>query len=173
MKRFAVLFAGGRQAGCIGLLALKALGCEVLGVVAYDQPVADLAAQLGLTSFGSIHDAGIREGLSRAELLVSVHGREMIPEALLRLPRHGGINMHPCLYAYKGANPIERLLKDGNTRASVGVHRMNGKVDAGDVLVEEFADISGRQTVEEVYNRLYPLYATALMKAIRQIRESP
>ena len=173
MTRLPVLFAGARQAGCVGLLALGASGCEVLGVVAYDQPVADLAAQLGLRSFGSIHDPGLREVLSRAELLVCVHGREVIPEDLLHLPRSGGINVHPCLSAYKGADPVGRLLRDGNTRASVGVHRMNGQVDAGDVLVEEFADVSGRRTVEEVYNTLYPLYATALIKAIRQVRAVP
>lgn len=41
-------------------------------------------------------------------------------------------------------------------RASVGVHLMTPQVDEGPVLVEEFVDVTGLETVEAVYNRLYP-----------------
>ena len=89
-------------------------------------------------------------------------------DELLAHTKYGGINVHPCLYGYKGANPVERLLKDGNTRASVGVHRMTAQVDEGEVLAEEFVDVTGT-TVDEVYNALYPAYATALIKALKVV----
>lgn len=167
--RQAVVFLGGKQAGCTGLLALYGAGCDVLGVVAYDPQVRNLAETLGLPIFDSVRQAAVRPLLGRADLLVCVHGREIVPRALLRLPRRGGINVHPCLYAYKGADPVIRLLRDRNPKASVGVHRMERQVDAGTVLVEEFMDVAGWRTAEEVYNVLYPLYATVLLKAVRQV----
>lgn len=162
-----VLFLGGKQAGCIGLLTLLAAGCKIQGVVAYDNAVENLAGLLYLPTFSSVKQPVVEELLSEADLLVSVHGREIVPTRLLELPHFGGINVHPCLYRYKGANPVDRLLQDGCTRASVGVHRMAEIVDEGEVLTEEFVDVAGRQTVEEVYNVLYPFYASALLKALQ------
>ncbi|MGB8707614.1 MAG: formyltransferase family protein [Dehalococcoidia bacterium] len=161
-----VFFLGGKQVGCIGLLTLAAAGCRIQGVIAYDSAVLNLATMLHMPTFSSIKQSEVENLLSQSDLLVSVHGREIVPKKLLELPCLGSINVHPCLYRYKGANPIGRLLQDGCTRASVGVHRMTENIDEGEVLVEEFMDITGRKSVEEVYNVLYPFYAVALLKAI-------
>lgn len=169
---FNVVYLGGKQAGCVGLLSLYGAGCHVLGVVAYDTYVTKLAAALGLPSFGSIREKRVRELLKISHLMACVHGREVVPKELLDLPRYGGINVHPCLSLYKGADPIQRLLQAGASRASVGVHRMNERVDEGEVLVEEFVALSGQRSVEEVYNILYPLYALVLLKALCQMRQA-
>ena len=169
---YSVVFLGGKQAGCIGLLIVLATGCLIRGVVAYDSDVETLAAELGLARFASITQPEMERLLSASDLLVSVHCREIVPEKLLALPRSGAINVHPCLYRYKGARPVERLLRDGCTRASVGVHRMTERVDEGELLVEEFVDVTWRKTVDEVYNALYPFYALALIKALRIISDA-
>jgi methionyl-tRNA formyltransferase len=165
------VFMGGRQAGCVGLLTALAFGCEIDALVAYDDQVMMVADLLGLTARPSISDT--RGALADADLLISVHGRELVPSRLLTLPRLGGINVHPCLYAYKGGDPIGRLLADGNTRASVGVHRMTDELDQGEVIVEEFVDVTGDRTVTEVYNRLYPHYASALYRALKTLSRAP
>lgn len=166
-----VIFLGGKQAGCVGLLTVLALGHKVVMVVAYDGLVWDIASELGIPVFTSIEQMvgsnDWREVVPYPNLLVSAHCREIVPPFLLRLPRLGGINVHPCLYRYKGPNPVGRLLRDGGTQASVGVHRMTEKVDEGEVLVEEFIDVTGKSSVEEIYNALYPFYALALIKALR------
>lgn len=160
---------GGRQAGCVGLLSLLASGCNVLAVVAYDDFVKMLAEQLKIPTFASIKDKNFVKIVEDSDILVSVHGREIVPPNILKIPSKGCINVHPCLYRYKGADPIGRLLKDKNTKASVGVHYMEEKVDAGKVIIEEFVDVSGKKTVDEVYNELYPYYATTLLKALKII----
>jgi methionyl-tRNA formyltransferase len=157
---------GARQAGCIGLLAALGRGIEIHAVVRHDDYVGELAGSLELQTFASILDSDLEMTLAGSDLLISVHGREVVPPEVLSLPRRGGINVHPCLYAYKGANPVGRLLEDGNPRASVGVHKMTERVDEGELLVEEFVDVGGETTIEGVYNRLYPYYAIALVKAI-------
>ena len=43
------------------------------------------------------------------------------------------------------------------------------KVDAGEVIVEKFVDVSGKNTVGGVYNELYPYYALAIIEAIDKI----
>jgi len=164
-----VVFSGGRQAGCIGLLTVFAVGCRIQGVIAYDDIVSSLADSLNLPVFTSIKQPEVEKLLAGSDLLVSVHGRDIVPTRLLDLPHLGGINAHPCLYRYKGADPVGRLLRDGGTKASVGVHRMTEHVDEGEVLAEEFVDIAGKKTADEVYNVLYPYYALALLKALRAL----
>jgi UDP-2,4-diacetamido-2,4,6-trideoxy-beta-L-altropyranose hydrolase len=164
-----VVFFGGMQAGCVGLLAAIAAGCRVRGIVASDNTVGTLAAGLGIPVFGSVKSPEVEWLISKSDLLISVHCREILPRRVLNLPRLGGINVHPCLYRYKGARPVNRLLHDGCTEASVGVHRMTERVDEGEVLAEEFVDVSGKQSADEVYNALYPAYAAALIKALKVI----
>lgn len=165
-----VFYLGGKQAGCVGLLTLYSAGCQILGAVAYDPYIRNLVKTLGLPLFESIQENSVQELLRQSDLLVCVHGREFVHQELLRLPRDGAINVHPCLYAYKGARPIERWLQDGNTKASVGIHRMGEKIDEGEVLVEEFMEIREKLSVREVYNSLYPLYATTLLQALQKVR---
>ena len=138
-------------------------------VVAYDATVQSLAEQLGLTVCASIRQPAVSRALASSDVLVCVHGREIVPADLLALPRFGGLNVHPCLSAYPGADPIGRLLQDGNPRASVGVHRMTEQIDTGEVLVEEFIDVSGRKSREDVYNALYPVYVVVLVRALAQV----
>jgi methionyl-tRNA formyltransferase len=166
-----VVFMGGRQAGCIGLLAAAAEGCKLSAVIAYDEELRGVAQALGIQVFPSISAPAVHDSLAGADLLISVHGREIVPTALLKLPRLGGINVHPCLYAYKGANPVGRLLEDRNVRASVGVHFMTDQLDGGDVVVERFVDVTGETTACDVYNRLYPHYAIALVDALRRVSQ--
>lgn len=171
-KPLSVIFMGGRQAGCIGLLTALGVGrCEVLGAVAHEDLFRGFAELFDVPTFDSMREASLKPLLKRSDLLICVHGLEVVPKALLELPRLGGINVHPCLYAYKGLHPIERLLRDGSRRASVGVHRMTERIDVGEVLVEEFVDIGPRRTIEEVYNLLYPLYATVLFKALQEVHK--
>lgn len=167
-----VVYLGGKQAGCIGLLTLFGADCEVLGVVGYDEHVRRLTQVLQLPLFSSVREQKLQTCLREADLMVCVHGRERVPKTLLDLPRLGGINVHPCLYSYKGASPIERLLKDNNPRASVGVHKMEEEVDRGEVLTEEFVNVSEQRSVVGVYNALYPFYATTLLRVIEQMRQA-
>jgi len=163
-----IIYLGGKQAGCIGLLTLLALKHYIVTVVPYDEYVYRVAMQFNIPLHGSIKN--IPYGwLKQAELLVSVHGREIVPMDILKEIAHGGINLHPCLSNYKGADPIGRLLADGGTHASVGAHRMTEDLDNGELLLEEFVDVTGCVTREEIYNILYPYYTIVLNKAMRKI----
>ena len=167
--KFEVSFMGGKQAGCVGLLSLYAIDCKVISIVAYDYSVKKLAEVLKIPVFSSIKEKKFLEYLKKSDLLVSCHGREIVPADILKMPRICCINAHPNLYKHKGSNPIERLLENGDTKASVGVHYMSEKVDVGKTIVEKIVDISGKNTVAEVYNELYPYYSYVIIEAINRI----
>src|SRR3989441_7026430 len=146
----------GQPAGLVALLTCQAEGHEVLAVATRDQAIEWYCRVSDLP----IHHESIawRDGLTEADVLLSVHGREIIPAEVLNLPRHGGINLHPCLWKYKGADPVGRLLADQGTMASVGAHWMTAEVDAGPRVYEYFRSVEGCSTREQVYARLYPVY---------------
>jgi methionyl-tRNA formyltransferase len=116
----------------------------------------------------NINDEGFVDYLEKKapDLFVSCHGRQIIKSRILQ--NWKAINMHPCLFKYPGADPIDRLLEDGEKRISVAVHYMTEKVDEGEVIVELFKERES-DTAVGVYNELYPLYSKALVEALKKI----
>jgi len=155
-----VVFMGQKQAWCIGLLTVMALGHTVEVVVAYDDMLRELALKLHLPVATTIKACSL-EG---KKLLVSVHGDEIVPPELLRLPYWGGINVHP--FPIKGMRVIERLIEQGGETVYLRAHRMEERVDSGQTLAERVIDIKGIKTPVEVYNKLYPSYAEVLIEGI-------
>jgi len=162
-----IIFYGGRQAGISVMLALLAMGHKILCVVPVDEPVASVAAAFGLDvrKPKNINDPEFVAHAKSlgADLFVCCHGRQIIKKELLE--SFPCMNFHPCLYQYKGADPIGRMLADRNTKASVAAHWMVEAVDAGDVIVENFQEVKGT-TPLEVYNELYPLYIKTAIDAM-------
>lgn len=162
----------GNQAGMFGVLAALATGCKILSAVSYSESVSKLLARMNIPVAKNIHDSQFIRKLKTSDLLLCVHGREIVPQKILDLPKSGAVNVHPYLHKYKGADPIGRALKDGDFHASVGAHRMSAEVDAGDILVEEFLEIGPADSVEEVYNRLYPVYVQVILKTLEVIKKN-
>jgi methionyl-tRNA formyltransferase len=164
-----VCFMGGNQAGIVGILTLLSKKVNVLAAVSYSDDLTQILEILDIDIYKSKDNKEFIKKLSKADLLICVHGREIIQKELLNLPKRGAINLHPYLYKYKGSNPIQRALDENNYKASVGVHRMEEKIDQGEVLIEEFVNVEGSNTVEEVYNKLYPYYCKVLLKVLDKV----
>ena len=135
-------------------------------VVAYDDWLADLARDLGYLVRRSLEEAVIPHGV---DLILCVHGREIVPPVVLARTRYGGVNLHPCLSRYPGKDPIGRLLNDNGKTATVGAHWMTDDVDAGPVLVELDYVLSWETSREAVYSALYPLYARVVLEALAMV----
>lgn len=167
-----IIFYGGKQAGMVSLLTLLALKEKIVCVIPVDEIVRETAKNLGLKvkEVKDINNKKIVKYLKslKPDLLVCCHGRQILKKDILAI---GCINLHPCLYKYKGANPIERLLKDKEKKASIGVHWMTEKLDKGKVIVEKFLEDKGSNIIE-VYNELYPVYSEVLIKALKKSKKS-
>jgi len=169
-----VIFYGGKQSGLISLLTLIALGHEVVSVIPVDETVRLVAVNLGLNigKTKNINSNNFVNHLEKldADLFVCCHGKQIIGPRIL--DKYKAINLHPCLYKYKGAKPVDRLLSDKNKKASVAAHWMTEKVDEGKIIVENFKKVKG-ETVIEIYNELYIFYAKTLIDALNKIRINP
>lgn len=170
-----IAFYGGETAGYISLLALLAKKYLVTRVYAEDEKIQSLAKLFKIPhSEKSLLDESnhIRNPKNEADLLVCCHARKILKKYLIdTIP---SINLHPCLYAYKGGHPIQRLIAEKNSRASVACHWMIEKVDAGEVIVERFIQIKGvaQKSEAEVYNELYPLYTQVLIESLEKLESS-
>jgi len=161
-----ICFMGGRQAGVIGALTTLAKGADIIAAVSYSDDLKAVLDAFEIGVYKTISGKEFVKHLSNADLLLSVHGREIVKPDLLKLPKFGGVNVHPYLYKYKGADPVGRAFRDGEFKASVGAHIMQEQVDEGSLLVEDFVDVSGAGSVLEIYNKLYPYYSVVVTKAL-------
>ena len=162
----------GNQAGIFGMLTAISTGCNVIAAVSYSPALTKILALLKIPSFKSVHAPRFIAKLELSDLLLSVHGREIVPQGSLDRPRKGAVNIHPYLHKYKGSDPVSRALKDKDFYASVGAHWMSAKVDEGRILAQQFMDVGQAKSVEEIYNRLYPLYIQVIVKALQIIKAS-
>lgn len=168
-----IIFYGGRQVGVIGLLSCIASGNTVIATIPEDEMVAETAKMLGIQIIQKemLSDKELEAYMKYLEidLFVCVHGRQIIRKNILTATKRGCINVHPCLWKYKGASPIERLIIDGEQKISVGVHYMTEVVDVGETITEVFSERGTENSVPEIYNTLYPIYSLALIGALSKI----
>lgn len=169
-----IVFYGNRQAGMVGLLTAMALGHEIVEVwedEGYRIPGID-PLSLRRKIIRSESDLTVPE--KGADLLLCIHGREIVSEDILTEFRFGGINLHPFLNKYPGANPVGRAISAGEKVATVHAHRMTSQVDKGKILAYASTRIpikSERPELEpiHVYNELYPLYAQVTMSVLKKL----
>lgn len=160
-----ICFAGGEKAGMIAFLALEALPwIEIKACATKDEDLHKIMTLYDYYPCPSINSPVFRQ-YQKETVLVNVHGREIIPYETK------GINVHPYLYMYKGADPIGKAIKDKNKNGSVGVHLTTEHIDCGEVLWETFVSLKDMTNRDTVYNQLYPAYVEALIMALWDYRK--
>lgn len=91
----------------------------------------------------------------------------ILPRRLLAIPRLGSVNLHPSLLpAYRGAAPIIWALFNGETETGITTFRLNPRVDAGDLLLQERAAIGPDETAGELEARLAELGAALVVRSL-------
>jgi methionyl-tRNA formyltransferase len=104
-------------------------------------PVAEAARllTLPLTEVETVRSGVGFEELARAEpdvLAVVAYG-EILPQAVLDVPRVAPVNVHfSLLPELRGAAPVQRALMEGLTATGVTTIRMNASMDTGPILLQ-------------------------------------
>jgi methionyl-tRNA formyltransferase len=66
--------------------------------------------------------------------IVAAYGK-IIPEAIIKLPKHGSINIHPSLLPkYRGPTPLQTALLNGESETGITFIKMDAKMDHGAIL---------------------------------------
>ena len=90
-----------------------------------------------------------------ADLFVVAAYGQILPQALLDVPRHGCINIHGSLLpAYRGAAPVQHAIWNGDAFSGVTLMRMDAGMDTGDIIAMETCAIAPDETAGELYDRL-------------------
>lgn len=98
---------------------------------------AALAAGLPFDQPARARDPGFLDRLRALapDLIVVAAYGQLLPQALLDIPRHGCINVHTSLLpAYRGAAPIQWALADGLAETGVTLMLMDAGLDTGPII---------------------------------------
>jgi len=107
---------------------------------------------------------------SLAQLAVVVAYGKILPRGVLEALPRGCINVHASLLPkYRGAAPIQWAVIDGETETGVCIMQLDEGMDTGPVLLERRVLIGPEETSGELFDRLAPIGAQALLEALDEI----
>jgi len=184
MSPLRVIFMGTAELACASLAALAGSAAfQVLAVVTQPDrpkgrdlklqptPVKVLALRLGLPILQPERaraETFIQElaGLRPDLITVAAYG-QILPAAILDLPRFGCVNVHTSLLPkYRGAAPIQWAILDGEPQTGVTIMKMDAGLDTGPILAQQATVITSEDDAQTLHNRLAELGSGLLLKTI-------
>jgi methionyl-tRNA formyltransferase len=104
------------------------------------------------------------------DLIVVVGYGQIIPQAIIDLPKYGILNVHASLLPkYRGAAPIQWAIANGETQTGVTIMQIDAGLDTGDMLLKASVPIAQDETAPELSARLAPIGARLLVEVLQQI----
>jgi methionyl-tRNA formyltransferase len=95
---------------------------------------------------------------------------QILPRAILEIPKMGCINVHPSLLPkYRGAAPINWALIKGEVKTGITIMLMDEGMDTGDILAQEETAIEPAETFGKLNDRLAVMGARLLLAAIDEV----
>jgi methionyl-tRNA formyltransferase len=96
----------------------------------------------------------------RPDLVVVAAYGLILPEAILEVPRLGGINLHASLLPrWRGAAPIQRALLADDPETGVTILQLEPTLDSGPILATERVAITAHTTSADLHDVLAELAA--------------
>lgn len=109
--------------------------------------------------------------ISPVLIAVVAYGK-ILPEAVLKLPPKGCVNLHASLLPkYRGAAPINRAIINGDKETGACTMLMDKGMDTGAVLLAEKITIGADETAGGLSTRLSEMGALLLVKTIGLIEK--
>lgn len=105
------------------------------------------------------------------DLIVVVAFGQILPKALLEIPRNGCVNVHASLLPkYRGAAPINWAIIRGEWETGVTTMLMDEGMDTGPILLQERLSIESDDTAESLAGRLQVTGARLLVRTIAELK---
>lgn len=138
--------------------------------------VKQCALKLGIPVFQpeKIKDPAAFDKLKEyeCELIVVAAFGQIIPEEILKFPKHGCINVHASLLPrLRGASPIQTAILEGDAETGVTIQQMGVGLDTGDILSQSRIPIDKDDTGGSLFDKLADLGAELVVKTIEDIGE--
>ena len=183
MDSLRVVFMGTPEFACPTLQKLIDRGEQVIAVVTQPDrpkgrgqkmvppPVKVLAEKNGIGVFQppkvrAPEFIDIVKGMN-PDLVVVVAFGQILPKALLDIPRFGCINVHASLLPrYRGAAPLNWCIINGETETGVTTMLMDQGLDTGAMLVKKTTPIDPEEDTKSLHDRLSDLGAETLSETL-------
>ncbi|MDW8308093.1 MAG: methionyl-tRNA formyltransferase [Verrucomicrobiales bacterium] len=184
MERLRVIFMGTPELAVVCLEALRrAPFVELVAVVTQPDrpkgrelklqppPVKEAAQRAGLPVLQpeTVRDAAFLEQVRalRPDVIVVAAFGQILPPALLALPRLGCVNVHTSLLPkYRGAAPIQWALLNDERETGVTIMKMDAGLDTGDILAQRATPILPEDNAATLHDRLAQLGAELLVEIL-------
>ncbi len=134
-------------------------------------PVKELAVSLGIPVFQPEKvrrpDAIDEIRKTGPDALVVAAFGQILPKALLDVPRLGGLNVHASLLpSYRGAAPINWAIINGEEKTGITIMLMDEGMDTGAILASEETPILPEDTAGTLTERLSGIGAGLIVKTL-------
>lgn len=107
-----------------------------------------------------------------ADIYVVVAYGQILSQEILDIPKYGCVNVHGSLLPkYRGAAPIQWSIINGEEKTGVTIMYMVKALDAGDMILKEEISIEPNDTYETLHDKMAPVGAKALIKALDLIEK--
>jgi methionyl-tRNA formyltransferase len=179
-----IIFMGTAELACASLEALcREEFFQVIAVVSqpdkpkgrdlkvHPTPVKQLALSRGLPVMQpprSRNESFIAELSSlQPDLLVVAAYGQILPQAILDVPRFACLNVHTSLLPrYRGAAPIQWAILNGDAETGVTIMKMDAGMDTGPILTQVTTPIFPEDNAQTLHDRLAELGGVLLVKTI-------
>jgi methionyl-tRNA formyltransferase len=99
---------------------------------------------------------------------------QILPRAVLAVPRLGFINVHPSLVPrYRGAAPLQWTLINGDRETGVSILAVTPRVDDGDVLAQQRVAVEPDENAAELGARLATLGGRLAAEVMERLERGP
>src|SRR4051794_13535704 len=106
------------------------------------------------------------------DVIVVVGYGQIIPQAIIDVPRFGIVNVHASLLPkYRGAAPIQWAIANGETVTGVTTMLIDAGLDTGDMLLKAATPIGPDETAEDLSGRLALMGADLAVRTLAGLEE--
>lgn len=99
-------------------------------------------------------------------MVVAAYGL-ILPEAVLKIPRLGCLNIHASLLPrWRGAAPIQRAILAGDHETGITIMQMDAGLDTGAILLKHSVEIAVDDTTQSLHDKLSLLGAQSIVEAL-------
>ena len=183
-----IVFMGTPDFSVPALKALVEAGHQVIAVVTQPDkpkgrgkevqmtPVKIQAMEYGIPVYqpARVREASFVEVLQglEADVYVVIAFGQILPKAVLELPKYGCINIHASLLPkYRGAAPIQWCVIDGERETGITTMMMDVGLDTGDMLEKTVIPIEEKDTGGSLHDKLSLAGGALILSTLKKLEE--
>ncbi len=92
---------------------------------------------------------------------------QILPQAVLDIPPHGSINIHASLLPrWRGAAPIQAVIRAGDAATGITIMRMDAGLDTGPILSQRAIALAPDETGQSLHDKLAELGGDLLIETL-------